>query len=85
MVTLAVDAMGGDSGPRITVPAIVQALKVQQDLRVLLFGRQSDIQPLLPSAGEFPAERLVVTHCDEVIGMAESPSTALRSKKNSSL
>jgi phosphate acyltransferase len=85
MVTLAVDAMGGDSGPRITVPAIVQALKAQQDLRVLLFGRQSEIQSFLPPASEIPPERLVVTHCDEVIGMAESPSTALRSKKNSSL
>lgn len=85
MVTLAVDAMGGDFGPRITVPAVVQALKARQDLRVLLFGRQSEIQPLLPSPAEYPADRLSVTHCEDVIGMADSPSIALRSKKNTSL
>lgn len=85
MVTLAVDAMGGDFGPRVTVPAIVQALKAQQDLRVLLFGRQSEIQPFLSSIADFPAERLVVTHCEDVIGMADSPSVALRGKKNASL
>lgn len=85
MVTLAVDAMGGDFGPRITVPAIVQALKTQQDLRVLLFGRQTDIQSLLPSPADYPVDRLVVMHCEDVIGMADSPLVALRGKKNTSL
>ena len=84
MVTLAVDAMGGDFGPRITVPAIVQALETQQDLRVLLFGRQNEISDAL-SGAVWPADRLEIVHCDEVIGMAESPSIALRSKKTSSL
>lgn len=85
MVTLAVDAMGGDFGPRVTVPAIVQALNAQQDLRVLLFGRHSDLQPLLPSENAFPDERLSVVHCEDVIGMAETPSIALRGKKDASL
>lgn len=85
MVTLAVDAMGGDVGPRVTVPAVVQALQAQQDLRVLLFGRQADIQPLLPPAATFAPERLEVVHCNDVIGMADSPSSALRSKKDASL
>lgn len=85
MVTLAVDAMGGDFGPQVTVPAIVQALNAQQDLRVLLFGREKDIQSLLPAGNTFGVERLTVVHCDDVIGMAESPSSALRSKKDASL
>lgn len=84
MVTLAVDAMGGDHGPRVTVPAVVQALYAQHDLRVLLFGRQADIQAQLP-ASSFPSDRLEIIHCDDVIGMAESPSSALRSKKGASM
>ena len=85
MVTLAVDAMGGDFGPEVTVPAVVQALKLQQDLRVLLFGRQSEIQPFLPADTAFPSDRLQINHCDEVIGMAEPPALALRGKRASSL
>ncbi len=85
MVTLAVDAMGGDHGPRITVPAIVQALSARQDLRVLLFGRQSDIAPLLGGAAVAIAQRLEVVHTDESVGMADSPSVVLRAKKDSSM
>lgn len=85
MVTLAVDAMGGDFGPRITVPAVLQALNAQQDLRVLLFGRQDDIRAALPPGTRLSADRLQIIHCEEVIGMAESPSLALRGKKDASL
>lgn len=85
MVTLAVDAMGGDHGPRITVPAVLQALSARQDLRVLLFGRQQDLAAELGAALQSHSSRLQIVHADEVVGMAESPSLALRSKKQSSM
>ncbi len=85
MVTLAVDAMGGDHGPRITVPAIVQALNMQQDLRVLLFGRQQELHAALSEALPYSQDRVELIHCDDVIGMAESPSLALRTKKQASM
>lgn len=85
MVTLAVDAMGGDQGPRITVPAVLQALSARQDLRVLLFGRQQEIAAAIDSAPYPPSDRLQIIHADDVIGTAESPSLALRAKKQSSM
>lgn len=85
MVTLAVDAMGGDSGPRVTVPAVVQALQAQQDLRVLLFGRQGDIRAALPSDAGQLSDRIEIIHCEDVVSMAETPSAALRSKKDASI
>ncbi|HVL02712.1 MAG TPA: phosphate acyltransferase PlsX [Dongiaceae bacterium] len=85
MVTLAVDAMGGDQGPRITVPAVLQALSARQDLRVLLFGRQQEIAAAIDSAPYPSSDRLQIIHADDVIGTAESPSLALRAKKQSSM
>lgn len=82
MVTLAVDAMGGDFGPDVTVPAVLRALSEQQDLRVLLFGNQDTIKSLL---GPRNVDRLVVRHTEQEIGMAESPAIALRTKKQSSM
>lgn len=82
MITLAVDAMGGDFGPQVTVPAVQKALKANKGLRVLLFGRESDIVPLID--GQL-GSRLSIVHCDDVVGMGESPAVALRTKKMSSL
>ena len=39
-VTLALDVMGGDNGPRIAVPAIKRALHVYRDLNLLIFGEE---------------------------------------------
>jgi len=82
MVTLAVDAMGGDFGPDVTVPAVLRALTEQQDLRVLLFGDKDQIQAIL---GPRHPDRLTVCHAEQSVGMGESPAIALRTKKQSSM
>lgn len=82
MVTLAVDAMGGDIGPQATVPAVLQALKARKDLRVLLFGSKPHIEAHLGT--EFNT-RLQIHHTTESVGMGESPAVALRTKKKSSM
>jgi glycerol-3-phosphate acyltransferase PlsX len=82
MVTLAVDAMGGDFGPEVTVPAVLRALAEQQDLRVLLFGAKDKLHPIL---GPRIPDRLTVCHADQCVGMGESPAQALRTKKQSSM
>ncbi len=81
MVTLAVDAMGGDHGPQVTVPAVLKALNARQDLRVLLFGAKPQIEEYLDGS----QARLQIFHTDEHVGMGESPAIALRSKKKSSM
>jgi glycerol-3-phosphate acyltransferase PlsX len=82
MITLAVDAMGGDFGPDVTIPAVQKAVSAQPDLRVLLFGDSGKMQTLL--AGQ-PSDRIVVVHCEQSVGMGESPAIAIRTKKQSSM
>jgi len=84
-VTLAIDCMGGDHGPSVTVPAALDFLRRDLDSAVILVGRQEELLPLLgQSAREFGA-RLAVRHASEQVGMDEAIATALRGKKDSSM
>ena len=81
-ITVAVDCMGGDYGPRVTVPAALQCVRDLPDVRVILVGLADSICPLV---GDSAIGRVVVRHSSEVVAMDESPSMALRSKKDSSM
>jgi glycerol-3-phosphate acyltransferase PlsX len=82
-VTLAVDMMGGDKGLAVTAPGIRRALQNYSNLHCLLVGRQTDIVSLLGDLSGNPNVEIV--QAAEVVDMHESPATALRSKKNSSM
>ncbi|MGA7982164.1 MAG: phosphate acyltransferase PlsX [Chromatiaceae bacterium] len=82
-LTIALDAMGGDHGPRVVVPAALQFLRSTKDAALILVGKESDIEPHLSGAGL--GNRLFVRHASEVVAMDELPSKALRSKKDSSM
>lgn len=84
-IRLAVDAMGGDFGPRVTVPAVLNILKRHGHLSVLLFGDQTQITPLLQSASADITQRLRVCHTDEMVLMDDSLQVALRQKRQSSM
>ncbi|WP_394248255.1 phosphate acyltransferase PlsX [Vibrio profundi] len=84
-ITVALDAMGGDFGPRVTVPAAVQALSYFPELKVILLGDQKAITSQLSSLGRMPDSRLSVRHCDHVISNSEKPSLALRNSQGSSM
>ena len=80
---IAVDAMGGDSGPEVVVPAAIDAVRCGEgDLEVVLVGREDRIRPLL--AGR-DATGVSVTHASEVIDMSESPLQAFRKKVDASV
>ncbi|HMV05693.1 MAG TPA: phosphate acyltransferase PlsX [Accumulibacter sp.] len=81
-IRVAIDCMGGDHGPQVTVPAALELVRTDADVRVILVGRQADIRPLL---GECSDERVSVRHASEVVAMDESPSFALRTKKDCSM
>ncbi len=83
-IVVAIDAMGGDHGPSVTVPAAVAALRADADLSIALVGREEAIGALL-SGSESLGGRLRVVHAPEVVGMDESPAIALRTKKQSSM
>ncbi len=77
--------MGGDFGPRVTVPAVVQALSHFPELKVIITGNQSVITTELSKLGISSHPRLVIEHCDSVISNNEKPSLALRKSNGTSM
>src|SRR5262245_22152132 len=84
-LVISVDAMGGDRGPGITVPASLDAMRLDPELKVSLVGRLAAIEPLLGTARKEFGSRLVLRDAPEVVAMDERPQDALRKKKNSSM
>ncbi|TRZ65083.1 MAG: phosphate acyltransferase PlsX [Rhodocyclaceae bacterium] len=84
-VTLAIDCMGGDHGPSVTVPAAIDFLRRDPDCSVILVGRQEDLSPLLGNSLQQFGARLAVRHASEEVAMDEPIATALRTKKDSSM
>src|SRR6266446_5986389 len=84
MLTIAVDAMGGDHAPKSEVQGAIQACK-SLPIRVLLVGQQDVIRrelDLHPEAAQLPIE---IVHASEVISMEDSAAKAVRAKKDSSI
>lgn len=83
--TIAIDAMGGDYGPKVTLPAVVKALKEFDDLRIVVVGQQAVLDRYLKKLLPKGHPRLTVHHASETVEMDELPSQALRNKKDSSM
>ncbi len=83
--TLAIDAMGGDHGPAVTVPAALAALRRNSALELVLVGDESALNAALEGVAGHERERLQVRPASQVIGMDEPPAQALRYKKDSSM
>lgn len=80
---IAVDAMGGDFAPAAVVEGSVQAAR-DLNLPVILVGDRERIEAELKKHG-YAGRNISIKHASEVIGMAESPTQAVRKKKDSSL
>ena len=83
--TLAVDAMGGDVGVRATVPGALDFLDRHPDSRLILVGIPDLLAAELNRHQQTPNDRLELVAASEVVGMDESPQSALKNKKNSSM
>jgi glycerol-3-phosphate acyltransferase PlsX len=83
--TVAIDCMGGDHGPHVTVPAALKFLKSTSDVDIVLVGLRDAIEAELKALGAKAGPRLRVHHASEVVSMDESPALALRNKKDSSI
>ncbi len=84
-VIIAVDAMGGDHGPAVTVPASLRFLDETPDARVLLVGNEDAISKALAAARPRAAGRASIHAASEIVEMHEAPAEALRRKKDSSM
>jgi phosphate acyltransferase len=85
LITVAVDCMGGDHGPHVTVPAALEFLARTGDVDVVLVGRREAIESELAARGKAAGKRLRVHHAAELVAMDEPPAQALRYKKDSSM
>jgi phosphate acyltransferase len=79
---IAIDAMSGDRGPSVSVPAALAAAREFRDVRFTLTGRQPDLERELAGAVLPNVSCLFAT---EVVEMTDHPREALRRKKNSSM
>lgn len=84
MITLSVDAMGGDNGLSVTVPAAVHFLQQKTDARLIMVGDEHALRPALTEANA-PMQRVQIIHTTEVVAMDEAPQLALKNKKQSSM
>ncbi len=82
---IAIDAMGGDIGPRVTVAAADTILKKHPDVNLILVGLEDEIKAQMAELNLTTSDRLSIQHASEVVAMDEAPSQALRKKKDSSM
>jgi len=82
---IAIDAMGGDFGPHCIVPASLDCLAETPSLHLVLVGQTSILEEIVSQYGRVDAARLKIVEADEVIGMDERPTQALRGKPRSSM
>jgi len=87
LIHIAIDAMGGDVGLDMVLPAAIEVVRESKDIRCTLIGDESRINTLLAthSLSEGLLARIAVRHASQVVAMDESPALALRKKKDSSM
>ena len=83
--TLAIDAMGGDIGLDVTIPAVIDILKEYPYLKVILVGDQNTIEKKLQDCPDSVKGQITIQHASQVVAMDEKPASALRGKKDSSM
>lgn len=81
-ISIAIDCMGGDHGPTVTVPAALAFRKAHPDVGIILVGQEERLRQVLK--GPLP-EGVLLRHASEVVGMDEAPALAMRNKKDSSM
>ena len=84
MITLAVDAMGGDAGLAVTIPGALLFLRQQADVRLLMVGDEVQVRQALEAANA-SMDRIQIVHAAQVVEMDEQPQSALKNKKDSSM
>jgi glycerol-3-phosphate acyltransferase PlsX len=84
MITIAVDAMGGDHAPKAEVEGAVQAAR-SLGIRVILVGRSQDLRRELEQYDDHRALPIEVVHADERVTMEDSAARAVRAKHDSSM
>lgn len=81
---IALDAMGGDYAPAATVEGAIEAINDYRDLSVVLVGNEKEINSELKQR-DYSSLPISIRHASQIVEMDDSPLTALRRKKDSSV
>lgn len=84
-VTVAIDCMGGDHGPSVTVPAAQAFLKSHPEAKVILVGRPETLESAMAGLVSAFGDRVSMQSASEVVEMDDPPAIAMRTKKDSSM
>lgn len=84
-VVITLDAMGGDHGVSVTVPAALSFRRRFPDVKLILVGKKSILQQALAANNAGENDGLAIHHAEQVVDMDESVTHALRRKKDSSM
>jgi glycerol-3-phosphate acyltransferase PlsX len=79
-----VDAMGGDYAPQNAVVGAIQAFNEKNDFELFLIGKKEEILKVIKS-NQLSFDEKFIIHAEEIIEMGDSPTSALKSKPNSSI
>lgn len=82
---IAIDAMGGEGGAQLTVPAAVAALESLPNAAFVLVGDRKEIEPQLEKCGFTTPERIEILHTEDVVTDEDNPSKVIRHNRRSSL
>ena len=81
-VTLAVDVMGSDHGPKEVIAGISQSLEISpRGTRFLLFGREDIINQYASGFDNYNSGQVEIRHAPEVVEMDEKPIAGIKGKK----
>ena len=81
-LTLAVDVMGSDQGPREIIEGVAHAVELSpRGTEFVLYGRQDVVEPILEDHPVLSNARVSISHAPEVVGMEEKPIAGIKGKK----
>lgn len=82
---ISIDAMGGDFGPEITIPASLICLNKNPNLHIIFVGNEQVLRQHLAQSKQNFSDRISIKHASQCVEMHDSPGKILRSKKDSSM
>jgi phosphate acyltransferase len=81
---IALDAMGGDYAPAVTIEGAIETVDDFEGIDIILVGDETSIRRELESKRYLP-NRITIKHASQVVEMDESPAVAIRKKRDSSI
>jgi glycerol-3-phosphate acyltransferase PlsX len=85
MATIALDAMGGDFGPEVVIPAAAHVVKKSSDINIILVGDETRLRECAKTHNIDIDKHFEIQHASQIVEMHEDPRHAVRKKKDSSM